>query len=248
MLREPIGVIDGEGRSSPFREGAHRLGDFEVVIARREEAGGTRLNWCVRNVTSRAAQFTRFGLEVATPPSRVLEHGWQSWSVVRRCQRDDTRPQRRGAPRWRRTMLMADPASAGDTVCGDQFLLDEGGITGFPSAVSHFATVAASSDRVTAWALLDGVTLEGNPGAGPRSAVDRLWRRRSYLQPLRRPLGPARPGPDLCAVRHRMVLVVPAPQLSYRGRRAPGRVPLPGARRADRPGGRRLPAGDRRLE
>jgi alpha-galactosidase len=170
--REVVAIVDGQGRTSPLRGSRRqRLGDLEVAVTLNDHAGGVRVDWSVRNPTRGPVVLDRFGLDVATPDTRVLEHGWQSWSGARRCERDDVRRQRRGVPRWRRAMLMADPDAAGRAVFGDQFLLDESGITGFLSAASHFGTAEAGCGSVRAWALLDGAVLP----AGAERVLDPLW-------------------------------------------------------------------------
>jgi alpha-galactosidase len=169
--REPLAVVDGHGERSRFALGAHRLGSLEITTAVRDEAGGCRLDWVLRNPRPHAVTVERIGVEFRAVPGRVVEHGWQSWSPVRRCRRDDTRPVRRHVPRWRSAMLMADPAALATAVSGDQFLLDESGITGFLSAEHHFGTVHVGSETNTAWALLDGVTI----GPGEERRLDPLW-------------------------------------------------------------------------
>ena len=168
-----MSVVDGSGEGADFREGTVKVGDLEVVLSVTGLAGGTEVHWAVRNARRHIVHLDRIGLSIAAASDRLLEHGWQSWSVVRRCTRGDTRPERGGVDGWRNAMLIADPGSAGRFVAGDQFLVDEAGVTGFLSAFSHFGTVtvAPSLGETTAWALLDGVPLS----PGEERQLDPVW-------------------------------------------------------------------------
>ena len=63
-------------------------------------------------------------------PASVLEHGWQSWSVVRRCAPDDVRPERSDSSELARAMHCAVPDLAGNAVVGDQMLVSDLGVVG----------------------------------------------------------------------------------------------------------------------
>lgn len=145
----------------PFREGAVRVGEVELVAAVREQGSGLRVDWSVRNPGRAGVRLDEVGIGLDAAPELVLEHGWQSWSVVRVCPPGDVRPERRDVPEWRRAMYFSDVDRAGRVVAGDQFLLTDAGVAGFLDGRRHFGLVEASP--VTAWALLDGVTLA--PGA-----------------------------------------------------------------------------------
>jgi alpha-galactosidase len=145
------------GAAEPFREGRVPVGDVELVVALREVGSGLRLYWSVRN-PGRDGRF-----------DKVLEHGWQSWSSVRRCRPDDVRPQRRDVPEWRKAMYFADPERAGRVVAGEQFLVTDGGVVGFLDGVRHLSLVEA--EPLVAWALLDGVVL----AAGGERVLHPLW-------------------------------------------------------------------------
>jgi alpha-galactosidase len=138
-----------------------RAGDVELVVALGEEGSGVRVDWSVRNPGRAGVRLGEIGIGLDAAPELVMEHGWQSWSVVRICPPDDVRPARRAVPEWRRAMYCSDVERAGRVVAGDQFLLTDAGIAGFLDGRRHLGLVEACP--VTAWALLDGVTLA--PGA-----------------------------------------------------------------------------------
>jgi alpha-galactosidase len=134
---------------------------------------GTRVEWSVRNDGNRTVFPERVGLAVdGAQPRLVLEHGWQSWSAVRPCPPADTRPPRRDAPGWVRAMYLADPATAGERVAGDQFLLTDAGVVGFLGGAAHLGTVTVEpGGGVVAWALLDGVPVE----PGESRELEPVW-------------------------------------------------------------------------
>lgn len=152
-----------------FREGTSRVGDVELAVVVGELGSGLRVDWSVRNPGRSEARLDEVGIGLDATPERVLEHGWQSWSVVRPCRPGDVRPERRRVPEWRRAMYFSDVDRAGRVVVGDQFLLTDAGIAGFLDGRRHLGLVEASP--VTAWALLDGVTL----GPGEERALHSLW-------------------------------------------------------------------------
>ena len=103
-------------------------------------------------------------LELDVRPSTVLEHGWQSWSTVRRTAVDDVRPERAAAPAWFRDAMHADGGAPGHVVSGDTFLVHDGGIAGFLTGARQLTTVRAPAGRpLEAVLLLDGLVLA--PGA-----------------------------------------------------------------------------------
>ncbi|MDQ3943689.1 MAG: alpha-galactosidase [Actinomycetota bacterium] len=161
--------------TQPFAAGAVRLGDVEVACSLVESGCGMRLDWCVRNPGRRTVKLDRVGLgiDVDRAVERVLEHGWQSWSVVRRCRPDDVRAQRRRLPAWRRASAFADPVRAGKAVTGEPFLVTDGGVVGFLAGARHLSVVEAApeGDGVVGWALLDGVPL----AAGEERFLDPMW-------------------------------------------------------------------------
>jgi alpha-galactosidase len=127
----------------------------------------------VRTPGRRAVALWRIGLAIETRFDSGLEHGWQSWSVVRRCGPDDVRPERRQLPFWLRAREFTEAVVAGRAVVGDPFFLTEKGITGFLSARTHFGRVEASpaGDGLVAWALLDGIVLE----PGEERQLEPVW-------------------------------------------------------------------------
>ena len=154
---------------APFAEGPVGVGDVELAVALHEEGSGLRVDWSVRNPGRHAVRLDEIAVGIDVAPLHMLEHGWQSWSVVRRCGPCDVRPQRAGVPAWRRAMYVADVDRAGRMVVGDQFLVTDRGVVGFLDGRRHLSLVETSP--VTAVAMLDGVALA--PGA--ERALDPLW-------------------------------------------------------------------------
>ena len=155
-----------------FATGVVRVGPVELEVRLGEVGSGVRLDWSVRNPGRRAVRLTGFGCALRGRFDRVLEHGWQSWSSVRRCSPGDVRPERRRVPRWRRAMYFAEPRRAGRVVAGEPFLLTDGGLVGFLDGRRHLSTVEVDGDAgLTALASLDGVLL------APRQerALEPLW-------------------------------------------------------------------------
>src|SRR3954451_2216150 len=103
----PVSLRAG-GHVTRFAEGAVRLGEVEVDVALRDDGTGLRVDWSVRNPGRVEVRVGEIGVGIDAAPALVLEHGWQSWSVVRPCAPDDVRPQRAGVPAWRRAMYLAD--------------------------------------------------------------------------------------------------------------------------------------------
>lgn len=164
----PVSLRAGDAFAA-FREGVVRVGDLEFAVAVREEGPGVRLDWSVRNAGRGEVRLAEVGVGIEGPADLVLEHGWQSWSVVRPCRPVDIHPARRDLPAWRRGMYFADVERAGRVVSGDQFLVTAGGVVGFLDGRRHLSLVEAAP--LTAWALLDGVALA--PGA--ERPLDPLW-------------------------------------------------------------------------
>src|SRR4051794_36770363 len=160
VVRRPIEVLAG-GVAAPVTGRVTPIGHLELDVALTECGRGVRPHLAGGHTGAATARLPRIGVRLSVEVVSVLEHGWQSWSPVRVCRTDDVRPDRLRAPRWRRVMYHADPALAGRAVCGDQFLLDDGGITGFLGGDTHFGTVATDAGGgATAWALLDGAELQ----------------------------------------------------------------------------------------
>jgi alpha-galactosidase len=143
-----------------------------VQWAAVEWQGGLRVEWSARNEGRSPVAVERVGLRLDARPARVLEHGWQSWSVVRRCAPGDVRSER-AMGGFVPFMYLADGERAGTQVAGDQFLLGDDGLAGFLDGRRHLGVVACdpTGPGVTAWALLDGVTL----APGEERALDPLW-------------------------------------------------------------------------
>jgi len=164
--------------AAPFREGAARVGGLELLADVSEEGSGIRVELTVRHPAGRGAKdhavaVDSVALELEGAPELVLEHGWQSWSVVRRCRPDDVRPERLDAPGLGRATHFAHPQGAGRVVAGDQFLLTTDGVAGFLDGRRHLSTVEAHPAQgvLRAVALLDGVEV----GVGEERRLDPLW-------------------------------------------------------------------------
>jgi alpha-galactosidase len=166
-------LLVGRETATPFTEGTARLGALEVRTATRTVDGGVRLDWSVRNPGRSAQPLDRVGVAVEADFGAVLEHGWQSWSAVRRCPPADVRPERRRLPAWRRARDFTDAGIAGRVVAGEPFLLTDGGIAGFLAAGTHLGYVEARPDGegVTAWALFDRVRL----APGQERRLEPVW-------------------------------------------------------------------------
>jgi alpha-galactosidase len=171
MTRVPCALL-ASGKVSPFSTGVTAVGGLEILTSLVEDGTGLRLDWSLRNGGRRAVWARRVGVGVDASPGRVLEHGWQSWSVVRTCDPTDVRPERRHMPGWRRSMYLLDGRGAGHLVAGDQVLVDDEGVTGFLGARHCFGTVVAQPEGgLVAWALLDGVAIR----PGESRPLDWLW-------------------------------------------------------------------------
>ncbi len=157
-------------------------GELEVTTSVTPLGKGTRIDIALRH-PGKGSNATLSAREVrihfSAYPSLVMEHGWQSWSVVGPRQVNHPRKSQKIAPFWVRAMLHADPSAAGRHVAGDQFLLgadgfgshrNEAGIVGALSGKHNLTTVATLTDppdrhgsrRASLWAIchLDGVLLE----------------------------------------------------------------------------------------
>ncbi len=122
-------------------------------------ANGLRLDITVRNPANRsngAIRVSEVKILFDIHPQLVMEHGWQSWSVVGPRQADRPRRSQRLSPAWVRGMLHADPNMSGHYVTGDQFLLtadgfgknsNEAGIVGALSGKRNLTTIAAIPDH-----------------------------------------------------------------------------------------------------
>lgn len=145
------------------------MGDVELSVEVRDVGSGLRVDWSVRNAGRAGVRLGEIGIGLDAAPELVLEHGWQSWSVVRVCRPDDVRPERRRVPAWRRAMYCSDIERAGRVVAGDQFLLTDAGIAGFLDGRRHLGLVEAAP--LVAWAVLDGVVL----APGEERPLHPLW-------------------------------------------------------------------------
>ena len=164
-------TIEVNGVAVPFAEGVSRVGDVEVEVQGSDVDEGRRLDVVVRNVGAASIALADVVVRLASTPDQVLEHGHQSWSVVRRCSPKDVRPERADLPDWTKGMHLSRPAGAGEVIAGDQFLLTSDGVAGFLDARHHLGTVEAEPDAIAVRAMFDGVPLP--PGA--ERALDPIW-------------------------------------------------------------------------
>ena len=166
------GLLSSGGDEAPFASGVVRVGPVELEVGIGETGSGTRLDWSVRNPGRHSLRLSWIGCTFDGEAERVLEHGWQSWSPVRRCTPADVRPERRRVPGWRRAMYFGQPSTAGRVVAGEQFLVTDGGVIGFLDGRRHLSAVEVDADgRLMALASLDGVPL----GPGEERRLDPLW-------------------------------------------------------------------------
>jgi alpha-galactosidase len=167
---DPISIAVG-GLVVPFAEGVIAVGDVELEIRSVDVDEGRRLEVEVRNPTGGDVRLDDVVLRLPVTPEQVLEHGHQSWSVVRRCSAKDVRPERAELPDWVRGTHWSRPDAAGVVVSGDQFLLTSEGIAGFLDGKRNLGTVEAELDGIAVRALLDGVVLP----AGAARSLDPIW-------------------------------------------------------------------------
>lgn len=134
-----------------------RLAGLELQVS--GDASATSV--AVLNASSATAWPEAAILRLDHQASAIVEHGWQSWSTVRRSSPPDVRPERAGAPRWFRAEMLADPAQAGRRVVADQWLVTDSGSLG--SANPEGPPVAFHLDddgHAVATVLLEGHRLE----------------------------------------------------------------------------------------
>jgi alpha-galactosidase len=148
-------------------------GPLDVTTRESVLGSGTRVDIALHNPSRRviilhAVTWTVDGWS----PELVLEHGYQSWSVVRRASPGDVRPERLELPSHAVDTHFGHADAVGEVVAGDQFLVTDKGVIGWLDARSHVGAVEARDDgRLVAIALLDGVAL---PAGGTRT-LDPLW-------------------------------------------------------------------------
>lgn len=176
-LTDPV-FVEANGVAAPFAEGVVVVGNLEVEVSSSDLDGGRRLDLAVRNGGRHPVVLEDVVVHIGVTPQLVLEHGYQSWSVVRRCSPLDVRPERAQLPELVRSTYLSRPAVAGSVVAGDQFLLTSDGIAGFLDARHHLGTVEAPRPAATGAAagvdvraMFDGVPL----GAGEERPLDPIW-------------------------------------------------------------------------
>jgi alpha-galactosidase len=169
-LTDPF-AVEVNGRTAAFAEGVVRVGDVELQITSTDVDDGRRLDVVVRNRGRDPVELHDVVFRAPSMPELVLEHGHQSWSVVRRCSPKDVRPERAELPDWAKATHVSRPDGAGSVVAGDQFLLTSDGVAGFLDARHHLGTVEAELDAIAVRAMFDGVPL----APGGERALDPIW-------------------------------------------------------------------------
>lgn len=149
----------------------HASAPVDAVVTETDLGSGRRVDVTLRNGGRSAVTLDRAEVRICWMPGLVLEHGYQSWSVVRVASPSDVRPERAELPDWVRGCHFANPAVAGHVVSGDQFLVTDMGVAGFLGGNRHFGVVEARPGGVVAVALLDGAVLE----AGAERELEPLW-------------------------------------------------------------------------
>lgn len=145
---------------------------LELALTSSDLGSGQRYDLELRNPSSNPVAVDRVRLYLDATPARVLEHGWQSWGLVRRTVPADSQPERAAAEWWLRAQLHADPSLAGQFVSGDQFLVTDEGVVGYLDGRHNLSVVLASPETpLEAISLLDGVEV---PAGGVRR-IDPLW-------------------------------------------------------------------------
>jgi hypothetical protein len=141
-LIEPIALRIGGDRYA-FSEGKQRAASLELACDREDRDGhASVVRLRIRNPGDHEQSLPDITVELDPVGGLVLEHGWQSWSVVRRCSPSDVRPRRAKTARWERARLLTDPGLAGEAVVGEPFLVSEAGVVGFLAGSANFAIVA----------------------------------------------------------------------------------------------------------
>lgn len=170
-----------------FGKDVVRCGEFQIDCAVSDLGGGNRVDLTLRRPNGHETEtFPQFlWMQLSANPTVVLEHGWQSWSVVRPVGVKDVTPIRRLLPQWIRDTYQVDPSMAGKVVYGDQFLLmlgynqgskndgnlTQGAIAGFLDGKKHLSSIVATPKGVWAVAFLDGISLL----QGEEYRLDPFW-------------------------------------------------------------------------
>ncbi len=170
-MHRPNSVMMG-GSECACEDGVYGMGQLELKInVEVDDEAFFQCRVSVRNPTKQTQILSNVSVVLPRIEGRVLEHGWQSWSVVRRTAPDDVRPERQATELWRKRCLLAAPEFAGKAVVGEPFLLHEGGLIGVLDGAVNFGTVAVDPQRTIVELLVGGTAVA--PGA--ELVLDPLW-------------------------------------------------------------------------
>jgi len=134
---------------------------------------GHRFTTTIRNVGTEAIILDAVEMTFHAPAAKVLEHGWQSWSTVRRAKFADVRPERGEAPRWLLAEMAADPSAPGNHLVVDTFVLTDAYVLGALTAARNLTTFIVDGDLLVVRCLLDGLVLSPEE----EFVLDDLWGR-----------------------------------------------------------------------
>ena len=158
MLRDGV-IIDNTGQ--------RHQAQFSMLVT--DVGSGSRVDL---SMTTPVRCLNRVVFETDIHVTEILEHGFQSWSTVRRCTPDDVRPVRAQAPRWFRGQMLADRDAAGVDLAGDTFLIYDNGVVGFLSARQSFGSLRVTeTGMVEVHWILDDVVVD----VGSEIVLDSLW-------------------------------------------------------------------------
>lgn len=157
-----ITLRSDQGEGQLDHETLDELGRFNVAVSIHvgTEGSGHRLDTTVRHTGATAVLVDHVDLEFHAPCALLLEHGWQSWSTVRRARSSDVRPRRAEAPRWLNAEMSADPTTPGTRLVCDTFVLSDTYIVGALDERTAFTSYRVDGDQLTVRFHLDGLRIE----------------------------------------------------------------------------------------
>ncbi len=153
-----------------LREEIAAIAIGRIVHDYLEEPGRT-FRLVLRNLADYPIKIDRAVATFLGEATMVLEHGWQSWSTVRRARPADFRPERSSVPRWFANEMTADRAAVGKTILCDSFCITDQFVLGALTEKTSFITFQIDDGRVHVTYLLDGLILD----PGEELDLDTLW-------------------------------------------------------------------------